>query len=111
MLSNDLSCLQTFLQQSMLFMTRCHSLFHTVVRIRRLNASLLEPIKDARFHYFLFVIAKRVIITDARTALRERLSDDNSDVSEALCADDTFMVDEQGELAQIYIHIIASQGH
>ena len=59
---------------------------------------------------FLFVIEMSVITTDARAALRDGASDISSEVTEVLYADDTLIVDEHGELAQIYIDIIAIQG-
>ena len=58
---------------------------------------------------FLFVIVMSVIITDARAALRDSVGDISSEVTEVLYADDTLIVDEHGELAQIYMDIIAAQ--
>ena len=52
-----------------------------------------------------------VIITDARAALRDSVGDISSEVMEVLYADDTLIVDEHGELAQIYMDIIATQGN
>ena len=60
---------------------------------------------------FLFVIMMSVIITDARAALRDSVGDISSEITEVLYADDTLIVDEHGELAQIYIDIIAIQGN
>jgi len=59
---------------------------------------------------FLFVIVMIVIITDARAALRDSVGDISNEVTEVLYADDTLIVDEHGELAQIYIDIITIQG-
>ena len=52
-----------------------------------------------------------VIITDARAALRDSVGDISSEVTEVLYTDDTLIVDEHGELAQIYMDIIATQGN
>ena len=52
-----------------------------------------------------------LIITDARVAHRDSVGDINSEVKELLYADDTLIVDERGELAQIYMDIIATQGN
>ena len=56
---------------------------------------------------FLFVIIMNVIITDARAALRDSVGD--SEVTD--CYTQTIIVDEHGELAQIYMDIIANQGN
>ena len=60
---------------------------------------------------FLFVIVVSVIITDAQAPLRDSFGDMRTEVTDVLYADGTLIVDEHGELAQIYMGIIASQGN
>ena len=45
-----------------------------------------------------------VIITDALAALRDSVSDGSSEVTEMIYENDTLIVDEHIELAQIYIY-------
>ena len=52
-----------------------------------------------------------MIITDARAALRDSVGDISNEVTEVLYADDTLIVDEHSELAQIYMDMIAIQGN
>ena len=52
-----------------------------------------------------------VIIHDARTDLHNCVGDISNEVSEILYADDTLVVDQHGDLAQIYMDIIARHGH
>ena len=60
---------------------------------------------------FLFLILMSVIIADVRAALRDSVDDINSEITEVLYADDTLIVDEHGELAQIYMDLIVTQGN
>ena len=60
---------------------------------------------------FSFAIVIRVIITDAWAVLRDSVGDISSEVIEILYAVDTLIRDDHGELAQIYIDIIAIQGN
>ena len=59
---------------------------------------------------FLFVIVMSVIIHDARADLRACIGDASNNVSEIMYADDTLIVDQDGDIAQIYMDIIARHG-
>ena len=61
------------------------------------------PLPSPQLSPFLF--------TDARAAFRDSVGDISSEVTEVLYADDSLIVDEHSELAQIYMDFIATQGN
>ena len=59
----------------------------------------------------LFVITMSIVIADSRATLVETIGHSANVVSEILYADDTLIVDESCDFAQLYMDIIADQGN
>lgn len=58
----------------------------------------------------LFVMVMSILIADARDELHGKIGDLADDVSEILYADDTLIVDKNGNLADTYMQCIRNQG-
>jgi len=76
-----------------------------------LSFSAIRHLSRLPFIAFLFfVIVMNILMEDARTTLRSHAGDLANSIHEILYADDILLVDEDGELSQLYMNIIAYEG-